>query len=411
MEIELLDEKKTIKQLVAKTTNSSILEFIKKELDADKFNFIITAENMQVAKDAMASLNKSKDFITAFRKEKVNAESVAIDSFKENVKEYIALIEAKREKIKKDVEVFEKEKKDSIAKELSLYTDNAIKEAGLRYEFSKVDTADLIKLGSVNPSGSLKKATTETIDGRVLACKSKQDKYDNRLLRLENESFKAGLQSPLNINHVQGIINLDDDEVYQNNLKELIASEIARQNTIKENLQKEANEKAQREAHQEVLDGQRRIADIFSSIDSDNNLSIDDKILAIEDYDCSQFAQLESFARSKGQLVVSELRNLKDSLEQAQKNVTVTVADKEIPVVYETIDTEKEKEAHQLSVNNGVIPDTPKVEDGKKVVLIDVHLQFKVKDTIPNEKIINKVNLMLTVAGFDESLIGVEVVS
>lgn len=397
MEIVLLNEKKSIKQLVAVDTNESILKFIETELSKNEYSFIVTAENLKFAKEKMADLNKSIKFIDTFRKDKVNTESVAIDEFKDNVKAYLALIDTKREQIKKDVEVFERETKDRILKELSLYCEDFIKTQGIRDNFKDVNIVDLMVLGSVTAKGALTKKAKEVIESRVNACKSKQDKYDMRLLTLENLSYQNGLETPLTITHIQGIISLDSDEEYDLKLKELIGSEMERQNTIKANIQKQANEQAQRDAHQEVLDGQNRINSIFNDIAKDTILTIDEKIRTIDGFDFMQFAQLENFARAKSQSVIYELNLFKDELSKKQNAAIPTKA---VETVRETIPFTPEEKAQ-------IIKDK---ESGKKVVYIDVHLQFKVKETVADEKIIAKVNQMLKSAGFDESLLSVEVV-
>jgi len=403
VQITLLDNKKSIKQLVGVDTNKSILEFIEKELDADEYNFIVTSENLPFAKKAMAGLNKSKDFITAFRKDKVNAESVAIDTFKDNVKEYIALIESKREKIKKDVEVFETKAKDSITKELSLYCEESLTIQKIRFEFNEVKLSDLIVLGSVTSKCALTKKAKETIEGRVMACKSKQDKYDMRLLALENESRKSGLEAILTITHVQGIIMIDDDNEYNVKLNELISSEIDRQNTIKANLQRESDERANREAQQRVINEQNRIKNIFAV--NFDNLTIDSIDMCIENFENlinDDYGDYKLFALEYFAARVNKLTDIRANIVQSNQ---ISESKKEIPVVHENIPYTQEEKSEQIknvSVEN--------VEVGKKVVLIDVHLQFKVKDTIADDKIIDKVNSMLKAAGFDESLIGVEVV-
>ena len=397
MEIVLLNEKKSIKQLVEVDTNESILKFIENELSKNEYSFIVTAENLKFAKDKMAELNKSIKFIDTFRKDKVSAESVAIDEFKDNVKAYLALIDTKREQIKKDVDVFERETKDKILKELSLYCEDFIKTQGIRDNFKDVDIVDLMVLGSVTAKGALTKKAKEVIESRVNVCKSKQDKYDMRLLTLENLSYQNGLETPLTITHVQGIISLDSDEEYDLKLQELISSEMERQNTIKANITKQANEQARRDAHQEVLDGQNRIASIFNDIAKDGIMTIDNKIMSINGFDYGQFAQLENFARNKGQMVISELNRFKDELSKKQN---AAIPAKVVETVIETIPFTPEEKAQ-------IIKDK---EAGKKVVYIDVHLQFKVKETVADEKIIAKVNQMLKAAGFDESLLGVEVV-
>jgi len=402
MEIALLNEEKTIKQLVEVDINESILEQIKIDLSKDEFNFIVTVENVKFAKEKMADLNKSIDFVKLFRRNKVNSESVAIDIFKENAKAYVKLIDDKRESIKKDVEVFEKETKASILKELSLYSTEVIKDQGIRDNFIDVDIVDLIVLGSVTAKGALTKKAKETIDGRVMVCKSKQDKYDMRLMQLENESHRAGLDAPLTITHVQGIIYLENDTEYEEALKGLISTEIERQNTIKANIQKQADEKAQREANQKVLQEQNRIRD-FYNYDTDGLIlaDIDRHIAELSLTNFSQFEEFSEFARGVVNEQVAKLNTHRDKLLEIANNALREMEAKQVAptpsnnveVVYETIPK-----------------DTPKVEDDKKVVYIDVKLQFKVKKTVSELKIIDKVNQMLGDAGFGESLLSVDVV-
>jgi len=395
MEITLLDNKKSIKQLVEVDINESILDTLNKELASDNYNFVITAENVPFAKKQMADLNKSIKFIDTFRKDKVSVESVAIDLFKSNVKEYLALIDAKRDEIKKNVEVFEREAKDLILKELSLYSEEFVKLQGIREDFKEVDIADLIIFGSVTSKGNLTKKAIEAIESRVMICKSKQDKYDMRLKDLEIECRRAGLEAIMTITHVQGIINLDSDAEYQTRLDELISHEIERQNAVKASVQKEADERANREAQQNVLNQQREIRLFFHfDINSLDLANTDKKIVELTHIDYSPFGDFEDFARSVVKEHLDSLEFLRNSLLEKANDLLAEMEKKEIPVVHETIPK-----------------DTPKVEEGKKVVFIDVHLQFKVKDSIPNDKIVAKVNQMLKDAGFDESLIGVEVVS
>lgn len=389
MQILQLSDKKTIKQLVEVDTNESILELINKELSKKEYNFVITADDIPKAKKIMAELNKSKDFIDTFRKTKVSDESLDIDLFKDNMKSYTALIDTKREEIKKKFEVFEKETKDKILKELSLYCEEYIKSQGIRDNFKDVNIIDLILASSVTPKGALTKKARETIESRVNVCKSKQDKYDMRLMQLENESYKAGLASPLTITHIQGIISLDSDEEYQTKLNELISSEIARQETIKANIQKQANETAQRDAHQEVLVAQNRINSIFNGIATDNSLSLDEKIEKVSNYDCTQFAQLESFARTKSQSVVSELNNFKDTL----KDVHVEVKE---PIVHQVVQERQEPKI---------------VSNGKEIIKIKAMFEITVPLGANRGKVINILNKKLSDAGItSDSLKSLEVV-
>jgi len=404
MEIALLDNKKSIANLVEVDTNKSILEFMENQLSKKEYNFVITADDIPKAKKIMADLNKSKDFIDTFRKDKVSIESVAIDVFKDNVKKYIALIDAKREEIKKNVEIFERETKDNILKELSLYSEQLLKEQNVRDNFIDVDIADLIVLGSVTAKGALTKKARDAVESRVAKCKSKQDKYDMRLLKLENASHTAGLETPLTITHIQGIILLDDDSEYETKLNELIASEIERQNTIKENLQREANEKAEKEAQQKVINEQNRIKSIFAVNlgDLDNTDYFIANLTTIKDF--SEYGDFADFARSFVSEQISKLNFHRNDLLKKANDLLADMESKQKPaveIVHETIPSTQQEKVEQIQ---------EVVEDNKKIVYIDVKLQFKVKDTVPSDKILNKVNEMLSAAGFDASILSVEVV-
>ena len=401
MEITLLDNKKTIANLVEVDIHDSILGFIENELSKKEYNFVITADDIPKVKKIMADLNKSKDFIDTFRKDKVIIESVAIDLFKSNVKEYLALIDTKREEIKKNVEVFERETKDKILKELSLYSEEFIKSQNIREMFKDIDIIDLMILGSVTSKGALTKKAKEVIESRVMVCKSKQDKYDMRLLGLENESRKAGLESILTITHVQGIIMLDDSE-YERGLENLIIDEINRQHTIKTNLQAEATETANREAQQKVINEQNRIkVFLVVNCDSFDLATTDSKIVEFTNMDYSSYGDYADFARSFVGEQISKLNFHRNDLLKKANDLLAEMESKQKPnieIVEETIpftQNEKQDQVKEVAAN---------VEVGKKVVFIDVHLQFKVKDTIPNEKIIAKVNEKLKGSFVDKNI-------
>lgn len=416
MEITLLNEKSTIAQLVGEDVNASITQFIENEMASDEYNFIVTADNLKFAKDKMAELNKSINTIDSFRKDKVNSESTAIDLFKSHVKNYVEMINKKREELKQAVDKFEIETKISITKELSMYVDELLKKYDIRQAFNDVNISDLVVLGAVTAKGALTKKSRESVEGRVMACKSKQDKYDMRLMQLENLSYKAGLESPLTLTHVQGIVYLDSDAEYSDGIEKLLESELERQNIIKEKIKKQADADAIHDAKLQLQKEQNEIRDVFILAD---HISLNDinyvqyKLQEFENYDFSIFGGNDSFAKDIAKQQIDYLKKCElHILEKFKKDEERKNA---------VIDPEKEKEAHRASVNIGAVPDALKdipivietvpVEDGKKVVFIDVHLQFKVKQIIGNEKIVAKVNQMLAAAGFSESLIDVEVVS
>ena len=386
MKITLLDNKKTIANLVEVDIHDSILEQVKKDLEKDEFNFVVTNDNLKFAKDKMADLNKSIKFIDTFRKDKVSVESVAIDLFKKNVKEYLALIDAKRDEIKKNVEVFERETKDSILKELSLYSEEFIKLQNIREMFIEVDIADLIKLTSVTARGALTKGAKEAIESRVNVCKSKQDKYDMRLMQLENESYKAGLESPLTITHIQGIISLDSDAEYQKRLEDLISTELDRQETMKSNLQK----KSDSEAQQKVLDEQNRIKDFYRIDFNGLDLAGTDTLIAgYSSIDYSTFNDFEPFARSFVGEQISKLNFHRNDLLKKANDLLADMESKQKPnieIVEENIPFTQEEKHDQVK----------EVAANRKIVRINAVFEVEVPAHVSSDAVLNKVRSRLS---------------
>ena len=395
MEIALLEEKASIHQLVEVDTNKSILLYIQKELDADEYNFIVTTDNLSFAKKQMAGLNKSKKAIDTFRKDKVSSESEDIDLFKSNFKLYLAPIDAKYEQIKKDVSVFESETKDKILKELSLYCEDFIKIQGIRDNFKDVDIIDLMVLGSVTAKGALTKKAREVIESRVMICKSKQDKYDMRLMQLENLSHRAGLESPLTITHIQGIISLDDDSEYETKLNELISSEIERQDIVKANLQKQATENAEREAQQKVINEQDSIRKFFV-IDVNHYPLLDHVDAKIAEFiltDYSPFGDYESFARSFIGEQISKLNFHRNDLLKKASDLLADMESKqtpvkksEVPIVHETIPFTQEEKSEQIK----------EVTANRKIVKINAIFEVEVPSHVDSGAVLNKVRSRLS---------------
>jgi len=402
MEIVQFNENKTISNLVEKGTKISILEYINKELDSDEYNFIVKEEDLPKAKSLMASLNKNIQSVKEFCKSKIDLESADIETLKLHRNEYVSLIQKKRDQIEEKVNVYIIKKKKDVKIELDEYLAQIISSVGIRNEFVKVSIDDLVITGNVTPKGVLKKSAKDAVEARVGVCKSKQDKYDMRLKDLEIESLKAGLGAPLTLTHIQGIIYLDDDNEYNDKLNALIADEINRNEVIKAEIQKEADAKAQREAHQEVLDGQNRINSIFNDIAKDGILSIDEKIRTIDGFDFSQFAQLESFARAKAQSVISELNDFKRQSEK-EKFVSKPLAEvhPQMEIVRENIPFTQEEKVQQIK----------EASNDKKVVTIQAIFEVVVPGHISSDSVLSRVRSRLSECDInDDTLKSLEVV-
>ena len=198
---------------------------------------VIGPDDLKSAKGDMADLNKVVAEVKSLKKEKIDAVSGPIKEFDASIKKLIERILFARAMLEAQVKKYEDETKKKIEDALVFYADGVAAESGLRPEFYRVDLSDLIVLGSFTASEKLTKKAKESVEARVHACLSKQIKVDSRILQLENECYKAGLDTPLTKEHVEGFLTSGDDAYYADRLNQLIASELRRQESIKEKME------------------------------------------------------------------------------------------------------------------------------------------------------------------------------
>ena len=202
---------------------------IKKELalQLKKFDLVVEAEDIAVAKKMATAINKLSGQIDTLRKNEVKKLSAPIKSFESEAKELVSLCQNSRQNLLKQVKVFE-DKERSRAKEL---LDSELKATyakyGVRAEFQTIKIEDLTILSNLNKSGLAKKAIT-AIDERVIEAKQFQEKIDTRLLTLEAICFKGGLKAPLTRENINHFLLEKDDSVYLDKLTSMIKNELDR---------------------------------------------------------------------------------------------------------------------------------------------------------------------------------------
>ncbi len=252
--INLLDEKKSIVTL--NNENGTILEQITKELDADKYNSIVTMENYKVMKESATELNKTSKFISDFRIAKKKDEMKHIDEFETNLKGYCELINDKRDTIKDGLNVFEDETRKQVLAVCEDCLKTEIELKGLREEFANIDVSDMTQTGFMTAKGLVSKKGKDEIEKRVNEKLALQNKVDNRLLNLENECLKNGI-APMSKEYVQGFL-LEDDATYQEKLNALIQIEVKRAEAEKNRIEDETRIKAEREAAERYVAQQQK---------------------------------------------------------------------------------------------------------------------------------------------------------
>lgn len=231
----ILEEKKKI--IVFNSEHENILEHIKKELAADKYNSVVTMDNFNSMKESSNELGKMSKQISRFRIDKKNSEMENINIFESNFKAYCSLIDEKQTEIKQGLEVFEAETRKQILEVCQKYLVEQYKEQDLRVEFRTIDISDMTLSKYATAKMAISKQGKDEIDKRINEKVTLQNKVDNRILSLENICLKSGIE-PLTVEHIQGFL-FEADEKYEIKLKFLIDAEIKRNEAIKARVEAE----------------------------------------------------------------------------------------------------------------------------------------------------------------------------
>lgn len=215
------------------------------ETELKKYDVVVTADTLADAKKLATELNKNASEFDKSRKEAVAKVSGPIKTFESQMKELVAMCKTGRQKIIDQVKRFEDETKQKASELIYLLLSSEWEKQGVNAEFRSTICDDLIKLTALTKAGNLTSATTKEIESRVSANKQFQDQTEMRLLKLENESYKAGLAAPLTRAHVEAFL-FEHDDIYQTRLAQVMESEINREKqaeqAMRERLAKEQAE-------------------------------------------------------------------------------------------------------------------------------------------------------------------------
>lgn len=216
------------------------------EVQLSKYDLIVQADDVQVAKKAATKINKVKNNIAKLRKEKVMELSKPINDFNSDAKELEKMCEDTRQKLLTQVSKFEDEKRKECLTFLKAELNSQYEKLGLNEEFRDIDVSDLAIVSNLNKSGISKKAKDE-IEARILKNLDFQKTIENRLLELKGYCLEKGLQAPLTKENIE-LFLYSDDNTYYGKLDKLIDSEILRL----QKMQKDIEDKAKRDAENEA---------------------------------------------------------------------------------------------------------------------------------------------------------------
>lgn len=226
---------------------------VTKELEKDEYNSIVTMDNFKVMKESSQFLGKVAKQISDFRIAKVKEETQDIKLFEDSLKKFTQMFKDKQESIKSGLDVFEEQTRQKVLLVCKEYFEEFTLQVGLRPEFKNINLNDMTLTKYATATFKISKAGTEEVERRVNIQLTLQTKVNNRLLNLENECLKNGIE-PLTEQHIKGFLFASDED-YHTQLKSLIDSEIIRNEAVKQR----EKEKAERDAKEKLLNEQKAL--------------------------------------------------------------------------------------------------------------------------------------------------------
>lgn len=215
-------------------------ETVKKHLEGEikKYDIVVTADTVKDARSLAAELNKRKKEFSDKRKEVVAEVSKPIKEFENLFKDLEQICTDGRTRIVDQISKFDDETKKKVLELLKEERETLWKLLSVKEEFQKAQVDDLAIVSNLNSKGEkLTGGAINKVEDRVNSDKRLQDQTEMRLLKLENESYKAGLSAPLTRTHVVAFL-FDEEEPYQQKLAALFESELQREEVAKQAMRK-----------------------------------------------------------------------------------------------------------------------------------------------------------------------------
>lgn len=226
-------------------------EELKKHLatELEKYNVVVTQDTVKDAKALATELNATKREIAKRKKEEYGRATAGANQFKDSMKELETMCEDGRQKLLAQVQKFEDETRQlgyDLMVELRAKLWDSL---GVNDEFRRATIDEPVPLSAVTTKGNLSASAKNTIEARVNADRALQDQTEMSLLKLENQSYKAGLSAPLNRGHVEHFLFAEDEE-YSQKLDALMQSELQREEVAQQRM-RDQMEREQREAERQ----------------------------------------------------------------------------------------------------------------------------------------------------------------
>ena len=212
-----------------------------------QYDIEVTIETLPEAKKMATDLNKLAKEIDTRRKDVKKELSAPVDAFSAQAVELAKLILDSREKILKQVAVFEDKQREHCKKLLQNELDALYLETGVTKEFQTGNIEKLAILSNLTEKAKLTKAALEKVAEMVKADKAVQDMVESRKASLNAITERAGIVGGIYDKLIDPIIR-EPEAIYTAKLNEIIDGIIKQQKAAEERIKAEAERKAREEA-------------------------------------------------------------------------------------------------------------------------------------------------------------------
>jgi len=346
------------------------------ELGKNEYNSIVTMENFKVMKESSQFLGKVAKQISDFRIAKVKEETQDIKLFEDSLKKFTQMFKDKQDSIKSGLDIFEEQTRIKVVAVCGVYFLEYCDKVELRQEFRNIDLNDMTQTGYATATFKISKKGIDEVERRVNIQLTLQTKVDNRLLNLENECLKVGIE-PLTEQHIKGFLFASDEE-YQKQLKELIESEITRNEAIKQR----AAEQADKDAREKVLNEQKALKTELEARYSSRirTATIDQLIminLELKSYDDNATYELKQLATNRQIEIENENKIVIDESPQTEHLKAIMEESNNKCIVGVDLASGKDEVVYSIPLQDGKIR---KFVTVTFEVVVPVSYEHKVKD-------------------------------
>lgn len=212
-----------------------------------QYDIEVTIETLTEAKKMATDLNKLAKEIDTRRKDVKKELAAPVDVFNAQAVELAKLILDSRERILKQVAVFEDKQREHCKKLLQNELDALYLENEVTKEFQTGNIEKLAILSNLTEKAKLTKATLEKVADIVKADKAVQDMVESRKANLSAITERAGLIGGISDALIAPFIR-EPEADYTAKLNEIIDGIIKQQKAAEERIRAEAERKAREEA-------------------------------------------------------------------------------------------------------------------------------------------------------------------